>query len=490
MSARKTGLAATKGHQEPPQYGALIKARSFIDREGKVYVEVGYLCNSGMTTQLIQQIKLEFVGGSDLIVELEEPINGNWLNYEYVPNWEQTAKPITRLNGTNGDVGVYSEMMQKRFKTANDQFTMTNKTTFVLPCPCKERITNKVFIRDPRTNFAIYTFLLEAKSECRDLDVQVEQVFVGGVHQGGWQGGGGGFGAAHAQPGGGAHHQGHQQGFAGQPFANQPGGGAAGGDYPMNQAYMGVNPGQGVPHFNMQQQQYPHQPPPPHHYAQPPAETHFQQQQHHPHFTNPPQQQQPPQNPFQPQPANYHHHQYQQPPHQQPAVANPTTPYQPQHQPNPVPPTTNQPQQHQQAANGTTNYQQQQQTPFFASPQHHPAAARPINATPTPTRQQADPSQHHEPQRQQQEQPAVSVPIPATINHPDPAHTPATVSPPFAPAPVATASYQQQPPLTDGHKLPPSDNAAVHPKVSNSFFFNQIYNNHPINSSLLSPFLE
>ena len=486
MSARKTGLAATKGHQEPPQYGALIKARSFIDREGKVYVEVGYLCNSGMTTQLIQQIKLEFVGGSDLIVELEEPINGNWLNYEYVPNWEQTAKPITRLNGTNGDVGVYSEMMQKRFKTANDQFTMTNKTTFVLPCPCKERITNKVFIRDPRTNFAIYTFLLEAKSECRDLDVQVEQVFVGGVHQGGWQGGGGGFGAAHAQPGGGAHHQGHQQGFAGQPFANQPGGGAAGGDYPMNQAYMGVNPGQGVPHFNMQQQQYPHQPPPPHHYAQPPAQTHFQQQQHQqpPHFTNPPQQQ-PPQNPFQPQPANYHHHQYQQPPHQQPAVANPTTPYQPQHQPNPVPPTTNQPQQHQQAANGTTNYQQQQQTPFFASPQHHPAAARPINATPTPTRQQADPSQHHEPQRQQQEQPAVSVPIPATINHPDPAHTPATVSPPFAP----TAS-QPQPPLTDGHKLPPSDNAAVHPKVSNSFFFNQIYNNHPINSSLLSPFLE
>ena len=483
MSARKTGLTTTKGYQEPPQYGASIKARSFIDVEGKVFVEVGYLCSSGITTQMVSQIKVEFIGGSDLIVELEEPINGNWLNYQYVPNWEHTANRINRLNGHEGDLGVYSEMMQKRFKTANDQFTMTNKTAFALPCPCKQRVTNKIFSRDPTTHLAIYTFVLEAKSERRNLDVQVEEVFVGGgFPQGGWQGGGGG--AAHQQPGGGAHHQGHQQGFAGQPFVNQPGGAAAGGNYPMNQAYMGgVNPGQGVPHFNVYQQPYPNQTPPRQQYAQPPpAQTHFQPHQH-PHFTNPPPPPpHPPQNPFPPQPANYHHHhQYQHPPQQpqhQPAVANPNTAYQQQHQPTP-PPTTNQPQQQQQAANGTTNYQQPQHPPFFVSPQQHQAAARPINATPTPTptRQQPDPSpftQHHQQQQQQQHQPAVSViPVPAaaaTINHPDPAHTPAAVSHAFAPARVATAA-NNQPPLTDGQKLPPSDNEAIHLQVSNSFFF-------------------
>ena len=400
------------------------------------------------------RITIDFISDTEIIVK--EPIDGSWLDFRFVPNWEFSEHhPIAKVNGMNGDRGVFNQMLRNRFPDPNDQNTMIDTTTIALPCSCHEITTNRAFHQ--HDNFSTYTMVFETKKKRRTFEANVEGnhhgfggMGGGGPNQGGWGGAPQG-----PMPAGGAQQyaQGHQHGgFAGQPGYNQGGVGAGN---PNPQANMGFNAAQGVPYTNRpfhHQQPYP-QPNPPHqHYApQPPAApTHFQQQQHQPTFRTPP-----PQNPFPPQqPANYHQQ------YQQPAAANPTTTNQQQQQPTP---TTTYQQQQQQATNPPT--QQHDQYPNFASPPPQ-QAARHTNAT--PNHQQAPPSPFLHNQ-----QPAIPV------TYPDQA-TPGAYA--FSPhAPAATTMPIQPPPITNGTKTAAPSNVTMQGKrVSNRVcvFCKPIYNNY------------
>ena len=449
MFPNKKKKSKTGGHCSSRVY-----ARSFLNIEGREFVEVGFLCSSGMRDP--DRIIINFI--SDTQIEVQEPIDGRWLDFCHVPDWTYSEHRLVKVNGVNGDEGVFNQMLRNRFPNPNDQNTMIDTTTIALPCPCHKSITNRAFHQHPATHVSTYTMVFEAKTKRRTFDANVEgnhQGFGGmgggGLNQGGWQGAGAPQGPMPA--GGAPYAQGHQHGgFAGQPGYNQGGVGAGN---PNPQANMGFNAAQGVPYTNRpfhHQQPYP-QPNPPHqHYApQPPAApTHFQQQQHQPTFRTPP-----PQNPFPPQqPANYHQQ------YQQPAAANPTTTNQQQQQPTP---TTTYQQQQQQATNPPT--QQHDQYPNFASPPPQ-QAARHTNAT--PNHQQAPPSPFLHNQ-----QPAIPV------TYPDQA-TPGAYA--FSPHAPAATTMPIQPPITNGTKIAaaPSNVTMQGKRVSNRVcvFCKPIYNNY------------
>ena len=138
------------------------------------------------------RITIDFISDTEIIVK--EPIDGSWLDFRFVPNWEFSEHhPIAKVNGMNGDRGVFNQMLRNRFPDPNDQNTMIDTTTIALPCSCHEITTNRAFHQ--HDNFSTYTMVFETKKKRRTFEANVEGnhhgfggMGGGGPNQGGWGG--------------------------------------------------------------------------------------------------------------------------------------------------------------------------------------------------------------------------------------------------------------------------------------------------------------